>query len=842
MTPLFTIYVMQLAHTDIGYTHPQEQVGSMYLEHYDRMLDLCRHTADAPECERFKWTCETSWQVRNYLTRCPQRAEEFLYYARRGQIELTAGYLHFTDLIDVDAYDRSITWVQDYCHQHALPLHCAMHCDINGWPWAVADILAAHGILFFCSQMHLKCGTDPLGRRGSIHYHWTRKGGLPIRPDAPIHIPQAFWWQGPRGGRVLHWLGEHYLLGNILGISSPHPFAIDIPLTRRFERSDRATVDDLYAIAQREVPQYVARLRNDGYPYDALLVSSSGYLANNSPPDNRWCEVIARWNTEHDEIHLRTATLGEWFNRLLTYDQSAWPMHQVAWPDRWAHGLGAATARIAQARRTQRRRPHAIALVEIAKSIKAQTYLNAAFEQEYLALEHSFGARFPSARPGSPLNDFEQATKEITFHRADLYLDDAINTALEKITVPCSTPHLYVYNYNVVPTADFHVVHFESSDQHLNPEYQFLISADGMSYAFQRDGQSSTHFVAALPLNQVGLNGFELSTSAGRNIRAALQPASFRGAAEETQHGSTPAPSRPNKSQISSQVELETSAWLLRIDPASGGLVSLYSRREDREWVDTQHQYTFGQLIHEVVEHSLGREAVGTLAWLVALGVADDKSCQQFANAHDRVVTHETLMLEGLPRYVEGPVFRALELRGEGKRIGQVHLTWRLYHTLPIVELLLDWYKYWSELPEAAYVAFPFAAAGGELLLETAGGFFRPGSHKIGGQLPGTCSTYYTVKRAARATMRGGASLYWLPIDAPLVMPNRICFPSWDTEEWSWNGFLASMPVNHYWSTNFPMGQRGYLKLRYRMISPYGLPDDEETIQAALPLEALGWR
>ena len=33
MSQPLTIYVIQSAHTDIGYTHPQEQIMLMYLEH-----------------------------------------------------------------------------------------------------------------------------------------------------------------------------------------------------------------------------------------------------------------------------------------------------------------------------------------------------------------------------------------------------------------------------------------------------------------------------------------------------------------------------------------------------------------------------------------------------------------------------------------------------------------------------------------------------------------------------------------------------------------------------------------------------------------------------------------
>ena len=70
--------------------------------------------------------------------------------------------------------------------------------------------------------------------------------GGELRPDTPIRVPQAFWWQGPSGGKVLHWLNEHYHLGNVLGVSSPHPFGAD--KTRYFLETDPLTVAEMEKI------------------------------------------------------------------------------------------------------------------------------------------------------------------------------------------------------------------------------------------------------------------------------------------------------------------------------------------------------------------------------------------------------------------------------------------------------------------------------------------------------------------------------------------------------------------------------------------------------------------
>ena len=268
--------------------------------------------------------------------------------------------------------------------------------------------------------------------------------------------------------------------------------------------------------------------------------------------------------------------------------------------------------------------------------------------------------------------------------------------------------------------------------------------------------------------------------------------------------------------------------------------MSLKDLASDQEWVDSTHQHAFGQLVHETVIHPAGREAVGNMARLMALDVISEQ--QRAAFADTPVFEHTRLQIDPDVERVSGPVFDAIELNGVADPIGRVKISWRVFHKLPVVELVLDWDKRWSDLPEAAYIAFPFTGQNGSLALESGGGFFQPGSHETGGQLPGTCSHYYTIQRAAHITAENDASLLWLPLDAPLVMPNEINYNRWETGPWDWNGFLASMPVNHYWHTNFATSQRGNIRLRYRFISPQALANRETAIQTALPLAALGWR
>ena len=829
MTPSsqpFTLFVMQSAHTDIGYTHPQEQIALMYLEHYDRVLDLCRHAENEPPAQRFKWTCETFWQLQHYPSHRPEREAEFLRHVRSGQIELMAGYLHFTDLIDPDAYRRSLQLAVDYCQAHDLPLRCLLHADINGWPWAIADILAEFNIPYFMSHVHVDSGTDPLGKRGSVHYHWTLEWGDALSPDVPVRTPQAFWWQGPSGGKVLHFLNEHYHLGNALGLSSNHPFGAD--KTRYFLETDSLTANDIYRIAQREVPRFVDRLRKDGYPYDSLLIGTGGFYVDNSPPDDRWCQIIARWNAEHDDIHMRTSTPSEWLDHLLRLDQDTWPTRRVAWPDHWAHGLGSMTARVAQARRTQRRRAHAIAVTEASQSLAAKQALKVALEQERLALEHTFDAWSTTAWPAASANQFQQIAKEMTFHRAELYYDEAIGVALRALTrrAPDEQPRLYAYaddGQATVAVADKSVrtLHFDGGDVRVDPDRHLLEAEDGHRFAIQRDREDLPHFVCVAPFAHAGLHAFKLVE---RDLAPTLASATIAAPAQ------TPA---------DASIELASSAWQLTTNPSTGCLTRLKDGA-GHDWVDSKHVYGFGQLVHEAVVHPLGRAATSNVARLIALDAAGASMRRVWTDGpvYERTTPTQVEAL-GIRR---GDVFDEIRFNVTNDRLGSAQVSWRLYHAAPIVEQTIEWDKRWCDLPEATYVAFPFSPVATGIELETSGGFFRPGNHAPGGQLPGTCSSYYTVQRAARIAADSDRALLWLPVDAPLVMLNEINYNRWETEPYLWNGLLASMPVNHYWHTNFPISQRGRLHLRYRFAHAANVTQSEAALQTALPLAALGWR
>src|SRR5689334_15034845 len=209
-----------------------------------------------------------------------------------------------------------------------------------------------------------------------------------------------------------------------------------------------------------------------------------------------------------------------------------------ALPDHWAHGLGSVSPRIAQARRTQRRRANAIALVEQAQSPAAAVALATALEQERLALEHTFDAWSTTAHPAASANAFQHAAKELTFHRAEMYLDEATGAALRALTLrdPAGA-RLYLYGSAGAGTQ---TIHFDGGDRQLDPERQALRDGQGRELPFQRDHPDLPQFVAVAAPTP-GLGSLTVAE------RAAGAPAPSQG------------------------TELRSAAWSLSVDPATGG-------------------------------------------------------------------------------------------------------------------------------------------------------------------------------------------------------------------------------------------------------------------------------
>ncbi|MEN8247555.1 MAG: glycoside hydrolase family 38 C-terminal domain-containing protein [Bacteroidota bacterium] len=298
------IFMVQHTHTDIGYTRPQTEILPEHLRFIDHALDYCDQTDDYPDAAKFRWTCETSWSVREYLrTRPQEQIDRLLKRVKEDRIEVTGMFLNYSEIIDENSLAAQLKTLKTF-KDLGIDVKTAMQDDVNGIAWSLVDYYN---------------NTDVKYVDMGVHAHRARK---------PFNQPTAFWWQSPSENRMLAYRSEHYQHGNTLGITSSQD------------------------ILRNNLSQYLTSLEDKGYPYDKISLQFSGYVTDNSPPSTKACDIIKEWNDKYEWPKLRSALAKDFLIYLEEQHTDDIPKHKVAWPDWWTDGTASAANETKQVRQT----------------------------------------------------------------------------------------------------------------------------------------------------------------------------------------------------------------------------------------------------------------------------------------------------------------------------------------------------------------------------------------------------------------------------------------------------------------------------------------------------------
>jgi hypothetical protein len=300
------IKFIQHSHTDIGYTRSQTDILAEHLRYIDYALDYCDATDNYPENAKFRWTCEASWPVDEYLKCRPaSQIERLIKRIKEGRIEVTGMYFNFDEIPDEKILAASLQAV-GRIKDKGIPVKLAMQDDVNGIGWCLNDYFNQLGVKY------LDMGTH--GHRALIAFD----------------IPTMFWWESPSGKRLLTFRAEHYMTGNTV-------LEMQTGDIERFKNN---------------LLNYLISLNSKQYPFDEMAIQHSGYLTDNSPPSTIASDLIKEWNDMFVWPQLSTSTAETFFSDMERDHSSEFPVIRGAWPDWWTDGFGAsaretATTRIA---------------------------------------------------------------------------------------------------------------------------------------------------------------------------------------------------------------------------------------------------------------------------------------------------------------------------------------------------------------------------------------------------------------------------------------------------------------------------------------------------------------
>jgi alpha-mannosidase len=298
------IDLIQHAHTDIGYTRSQTEILAEHLRYIDYALDYCDATDRYPENAKFRWTCEASWPLDEYLKCRPvEQVKRLIRRINEGRIEVTGMYFNFDEIPDEQILASSLEAI-GRIRSYGIPVSLAMQNDVNGIGWCLNDYFNTLNIKY------LNMGTH--GHRALLCFD----------------KPTMFWWESPSGKRILTFRAEHYMTGNtVLEIQS-------------------GDIDKF----KNNLLNYLLSLEAKGYPYDEMAIQHSGYLTDNSPPSTFASDIISQWNNVFEWPKITTSTAGSFFADMERDHSSDFPVIRGAWPDWWTDGFGASAREVAATR------------------------------------------------------------------------------------------------------------------------------------------------------------------------------------------------------------------------------------------------------------------------------------------------------------------------------------------------------------------------------------------------------------------------------------------------------------------------------------------------------------
>lgn len=747
-----TIFLISHTHTDIGYTDYQDAVFRQHLAFIDRAIELGEETADYPPEARFRWTCELAAIVLRYFRERPStQIDRFLELHRRGQMAVAAMAYHWTPLLSPSGMVRSLRPLQILRQEYGLTIENAMQCDVNGASWLWADLLPAVGVNGLTMSINMHRGYKP-----------------------PM---DAFWWQGPGGGRLLAFNGPHYADGIFkYGLSD-------------WER------------AQSALPAVIEKFENrPDYPFDFLYAQATHPTrADNGPPTAVLSEFVRRWNQEGDQPRMEFVTLDQFMALVQERYGDSLPTFTGDWVDWWADGVASSAYETAVYRETAVLLPLLDFTASLVEGVDPAA-IQKAYESAALYAEHTWGTFDSIRRPQATF------TRAVWNCKAG-YVYEAYALAHELLTY--NGRSLTQRLTNAEPEGEF------QRPWTLTTTWDPMANPDDQRFLLLNPTAAERHIVWPLPPDLGGTTPhamLEMFLTGNFREDAPLQadpPSQMVITATVPAFGYTVVTAAESEISPEERVGdgvIENKWYRAVVDTKTGGLQSWYDKELGRELASQHGLWKLGQYIYEWVDSPKDRLSIYRLDYFNR-----DDFGERFTDTPFR--RQGPVEVEVLPAQIDPfGVSITLHLKGRGATSIKSRIRLPRHEKALYLDLVIE--KTYYPKAEAIYIPFAFTLDDPQFHLDLNGIALEPEQE----QLPGSCRDWYSLQRWA-AVGDESTTITLVPVDAPLVQVGGITTGRWADRLEPAEPTIVSWPVQNHWDTNFKGGQGDELLFRYRLTS-----------------------
>ncbi|MBR3099059.1 MAG: glycosyl hydrolase [Clostridia bacterium] len=774
------------SHTDIGYTDRQENIRLQHEGFLRQAVGILKQAESGaePRYEGFRWQCENFWQVENFLAFAAEEEKaDLIRFIREGKIGLSGSYLNLTELVDERTLSEALERAAEWGRSAGRPIRSAMTADINGYAWGTPDLMARAGMENLFCALHTHHGMFPQYRN-----------------------PSFFLWEGPAGGRVLTFVGEHYHWGNVLGFCPNgnssfmihdefHTGMDDGTLLRT---SAERTEEEELALASARITRYLQGLEDAAYPLSTVPLMVSGIISDNGPPNGRIAERVTKLNRLlGPAVRIRMAVLDDFFQDLRA-EAGQIPVCRGDFTDWWADGVGSAPAAVSLYRAAQR----SARLTEKLDPDGSETD-RAALEKARRALmlyaEHTWSYSSSVYRPWEPQVNTVSSRKAAFAAEADSAACRALNSVLLSRGMKTLSAE-GTQNYRVVNPHGFRVS-LPVEITLANWEYVKGCYVDRdrpLALRNRRTGELLTC------QNRWGSRGLVIETVMTLDAGEAAEVEICAGPDPERKLDHVPRIGADGVTDIEGAPDsvlpslIRTDFLELRASAEQG----VFSLRDLR---------TGAELLSDVPPCG----AFGA-AYDVTAPAGQSQTAARRSMGRKRVSVNTKRgfsRVRSLTLEENGPVYTVLKLSWELPGCPLLETRLKLYRHHPLLQADVRLHKQSTQDYESLYVALPFRAAG-DTRIDKTGCILRPGID----QLPGTCGEFWLLQSGAVRDNGKGSTVIAVR-DTPLITlglpeagPVRLCAGN-DAEKnraplWSW-------VMNNFWETNFNVCLAGHYEFRY---------------------------
>ncbi|MDQ2946995.1 MAG: glycosyl hydrolase-related protein, partial [Acidobacteriota bacterium] len=555
-----------------------------------------------------------------------------------------------------------------------------------------------------------------------------------------------FWWQGPDGQKILFWYSRHYMQVQTLFGLPP-----ELPAIRE------------------SLPIFLQAYSKASYKPDVALIY--GTQVENTDLFPSTATFASEWNQSYAYPKLNYATFPDFFHYLEQHYGKDLPIYKGDGGPYWEDGIGSDAYFAAEDRQNQNRALSAEILSTVTHAVDANLnppagLLNDIWRNIILFAEHTWLSYNSVVQPDHEESVKQLRVKDDRAERASLEIEDVMNRSLsqlaDQIHIPADT--LVVFN-----SLNWRRDALVETDLFENPRLTDLTTQQEVPLQILYEKEKFLHVrFLARDLPSVGYKCFRI------------------------EYGKQAPPKPP----VSEEQTIENSFYKITVAANSGAIASIYDKQLQRELVDGQSPYKFGQYVY------------------VTGGDGDSGLINPFTSLPPAKLDIQGASNGKLERVDHQPWGSSILLTSSAVNTPIIETEILLFDNQKKIEFHYRLHKNYTTAKEGVYFAFPVALATPAFAYAPQQGWLDPARDLM----KGASLEWFSIQHWM-AAYDANVAVGIVPLDAPLASFGDINRGNWPETFQPASGTMFSYVMNNYWDTNYRAGQGGDFVFRYAMTS-----------------------